>query len=75
LAWILDVARRRAGDEGPIDARFAQAYPFPDRSFHVVISQTGAMFFDDPVATFGKSRLRAAAGRASGAAGLPGTCP
>ncbi|MGY1777498.1 class I SAM-dependent methyltransferase [Geodermatophilus sp. SYSU D00804] len=51
---MLEVARRRAADEGLTGARFeqadAQVAAFPPAAFDVAISRTGAMFFADPVA-------------------------
>ncbi len=51
---MLEVARRRAADEGLTGVRFeqadAQVAAFPPASFDVAISRTGAMFFADPVA-------------------------
>ncbi|MGY1832485.1 class I SAM-dependent methyltransferase [Geodermatophilus sp. SYSU D01180] len=51
---MLDVARRRAADEGLTGVRFeqadAQVAAFPPAAFDVAISRTGAMFFADPVA-------------------------
>ncbi len=51
---MLDVARRRAADEGVAGVRFeqadAQVAAFPPAAFDVAISRTGAMFFADPVA-------------------------
>jgi SAM-dependent methyltransferase len=53
---MLDVARVRADEEGLANASFVQAdaqtYPFPPGGFDVVVSRTGAMFFEDPVAAF-----------------------
>ena len=53
---MIDVARRRAADEGLTNALFEQAdaqiHPFDAEHFDVVISRTGAMFFGDPVAAF-----------------------
>jgi SAM-dependent methyltransferase len=50
---MIDRARRSAGDG---TASFvhgdAQVHPFPDSSFDVAISRTGAMFFGDPHAAF-----------------------
>ncbi len=51
---MLDVARRRAAEEGLTGVRFeqadAQVAAFPPAGFDVAISRTGAMFFADPVA-------------------------
>ncbi|MGY1727406.1 class I SAM-dependent methyltransferase [Geodermatophilus sp. SYSU D01062] len=51
---MLEVARRRAAEEGLTGARFeqadAQVAAFPPAAFDVAISRTGAMFFADPVA-------------------------
>lgn len=53
-AAMLDVARRRAADEGLAHVRFeqadAQVARFPAEGFDVALSRTGAMFFADPVA-------------------------
>jgi SAM-dependent methyltransferase len=53
---MLDLARRRAVDEGVSNVAFEQAdaqiRPFDARSFEVAISRTGAMFFGDPAAAF-----------------------
>ncbi len=53
---MLDVARRRAAEEGLDNTSFvhgdAQVYAFPPEAFDVVISRFGAMFFADPVAAF-----------------------
>lgn len=53
---MIDVARRRAADEGLVNATFEQAdaqiHPFGPSAFDVVISRTGAMFFGDPGAAF-----------------------
>lgn len=55
-AAMLEVARRRATDEGVNNVRFeqvdAQVHPFEAHSFDVVLSRTGAMFFGDFVAAF-----------------------
>jgi len=54
---MISVARRLAVAEGLGNARFeradAQIYPFPEGSFDVAISRTGAMFFGDMHAAFG----------------------
>ncbi|WP_369258908.1 class I SAM-dependent methyltransferase [Geodermatophilus amargosae] len=53
-AAMLEVARRRAADEGLTNVRFqqadAQVADFPSEGFDVAVSRTGAMFFADPVA-------------------------
>ena len=53
---MLDVARRRAAEEGLDNVSFvhgdAQVHEFPPAAFDVVISRFGAMFFADPVAAF-----------------------
>jgi SAM-dependent methyltransferase len=53
---MLDVARRKASEEGLANARFlqvdAQVHPFESGGFDVAISRTGAMFFGDLVAAF-----------------------
>jgi len=53
---MIAVARRLAVAEDIPNTRFEQAdaqiYPFAERSFDVVISRTGAMFFGDPPAAF-----------------------
>ena len=53
---MLEVARRRAAEEGLDNASFvhgdAQVHAFPPAAFDVVISRFGAMFFADPVAAF-----------------------
>lgn len=53
-AAMLEVARRRAADEGLANVRFeqadAQVADFPPAGSDVAISRTGAMFFADPVA-------------------------
>lgn len=53
---MLEVARRRAIDEGVTNARFdqvdAQVHPFQTDAFDIVISRTGATFFGDLVAAF-----------------------
>jgi SAM-dependent methyltransferase len=55
-ARMIDVARQAAQREGLPNARFVQAdaqiHPFPEQTFDVAISRTGAMFFGDPVAAF-----------------------
>ena len=53
---MLDVARRRAVEEGLDNVSFvhgdAQVHAFPPATFDVVISRFGAMFFADPIAAF-----------------------
>ncbi|WP_334142773.1 class I SAM-dependent methyltransferase [Rhabdothermincola sp.] len=53
---MLEVARRRASDQGIANASFeqadAQVYAFELASFDLAISRTGAMFFGEPVAAF-----------------------
>ena len=53
---MLDVARRRAAEEGLTNVHFeradAQVHPFPSKAFDVMISRTGTMFFGDPEAAF-----------------------
>jgi SAM-dependent methyltransferase len=55
-ARMLEVARRRAAEEGMTNASFeqvdAQIHPFPPGAFDVAISRTGAMFFGDLAAAF-----------------------
>lgn len=55
-ARMLEVARRRAAQEGVTNAAFEQAdaqiHPFPPESFDLAISRTGAMFFADLTAAF-----------------------
>lgn len=55
-AAMLDVARRRAAEEGIANVEFlqadAQVYPFDRGAFDVVVSRTGAMFFAQPDAAF-----------------------
>jgi len=55
-AAMLDVARRRATEEGVTNAWFEQAdaqiHPFEPGAFDVAISRTGATFFGDLVAAF-----------------------
>lgn len=55
-ARMLEVARRRAAQEGVTNAAFeqadAQVHPFPPESFDVAISRTGTMFFGDVTAAF-----------------------
>jgi SAM-dependent methyltransferase len=51
---MLEVARRRAAEEGLTGVSFeqadAQVAAFPPAAFDVAVSRTGAMFFADPVA-------------------------
>jgi SAM-dependent methyltransferase len=53
---MLEVARRRAEEDGVGNASFEQAdaqiHPFQAAAFDVAISRTGAMFFGDLVAAF-----------------------
>ncbi len=53
---MLDVARRRAEDDGIDHVDFvradAQSHAFERDSVDVVVSRFGVMFFDDPVAAF-----------------------
>ena len=53
---MLDLARRRADDEGLANVAFeradAQVHPFEPEAFDVGISSFGVMFFADPVAAF-----------------------
>ena len=55
-ARMLEVARRRAEEEGVTNASFeqvdAQVHAFPPESFDLAISRTGAMFFGDLTAAF-----------------------
>jgi SAM-dependent methyltransferase len=55
-ARMLEVARRRAEEEGVTNASFeqvdAQVHAFPSESFDLAISRTGAMFFGDLTAAF-----------------------
>lgn len=63
---MLDVARRRAAEEGIANATFlqadAQVHAFEPGRFDVAISRTGAMFFGDPVAAFINTRRALRAG-------------
>jgi SAM-dependent methyltransferase len=56
-AQMLARAEQRAAERRVPNAKFVQAdaqtYPFEKKSFDVVISRFGAMFFDDPVVAFG----------------------
>ncbi len=62
---MIDAARERAAEQG-IPAEFlvadAQTHAFSPRSFDVVISRFGVMFFNDPVAAFANLRGAAAPG-------------
>ncbi|HEV8560097.1 MAG TPA: class I SAM-dependent methyltransferase [Actinophytocola sp.] len=53
---MLEVARRRAAEEGLGNVTFEQAdaqlHPFPAARFDLAISRFGSMFFADPVAAF-----------------------
>jgi SAM-dependent methyltransferase len=53
---MLDIARRRAAEEGLEHAGFLQAdaqlHPFPEGSFDLALARTATMFFGDPVAAF-----------------------
>jgi SAM-dependent methyltransferase len=53
---MIELARRRAADEGLTSVNFeqvdAQIHPFEREAFDVAISRTGAMFFGDVVAAF-----------------------
>jgi SAM-dependent methyltransferase len=53
---MLEVARRRAGEQSRDNAHFergdAQVDPLPEASFDAVTSRFGVMFFDDAVAAF-----------------------
>jgi SAM-dependent methyltransferase len=53
---MLDLARKRAADEGIANVTFvrgdAQVFPFEPSAFDVAMSSFGAMFFNDPVAAF-----------------------
>jgi SAM-dependent methyltransferase len=55
-ARMVELARRRAAEEGVDNASFeqvdAQIHPFPPAAFDVAISRTGAMFFGDLIAAF-----------------------
>jgi SAM-dependent methyltransferase len=55
-APMLEVARQLAASAGVANARFeqgdAQVYPLRERSYDVVISKFGVLFFDDPSAAF-----------------------
>jgi SAM-dependent methyltransferase len=55
-APMLEVARQLAAGAGVANARFeqgdAQVYPLSERSYDVVISKFGVLFFDDPSAAF-----------------------
>lgn len=53
---MLELARRRAQDEGLVNLRFeqgdAQVHPLDPAAFDLAISRFGVMFFSDPVAAF-----------------------
>lgn len=53
---MLEVARKRAADEGVANVAFeqgdAQVLPFPPGGFDLVVSRYGAMFFGDPPVAF-----------------------
>jgi SAM-dependent methyltransferase len=53
---MIELARRRAAEQGVANASFlqadAQVHPFDPGASDVAISRTGAMFFGDPVAAF-----------------------
>jgi SAM-dependent methyltransferase len=53
---MIELARRRAVEEGLGNVAFAQAdaqiHPFEPMAFDVAISRTGAMFFGEPVTAF-----------------------
>lgn len=53
---MIELARRRAVDEGLTNVAFeqvdAQVHPFDQGAFDVAISRTGAMFFGNPAAAF-----------------------
>ncbi len=53
---MLDLARRRAVEEGVANASFVQAdaqvHPFSPEGVEIAVSRTGAMFFGDLVAAF-----------------------
>lgn len=55
---LVELARALAEREGVRNAAFEQAdvqvHPFAPESFDVAVSRTGAMFFGDPVAAFGR---------------------
>lgn len=57
---MIEVARAAAARDGLDTVSFvqgdAQVHPFPDGSFDLVVSRTGAMFFGDPPAAFGTLR-------------------
>jgi SAM-dependent methyltransferase len=59
-AAMLEVARRRAADEGVANATFlqadAQVHSFETASFDVVIARTVAMYFGDQAAAFANLR-------------------
>jgi SAM-dependent methyltransferase len=53
---MLDIARRKAREEGLTNVTFeradAQVYPFGTKAFDIVVSRFGVMFFDDKPAAF-----------------------
>ena len=53
---MLELARKRAADEGLTNVEFAQGdaqvYPLASTTYDLAISRFGAMFFADPVAAF-----------------------
>ena len=55
-APMLERAQERADAAGLVNATFvlgdASVYPFAENSFDAMVSRLGAMFFDDPEATF-----------------------
>jgi SAM-dependent methyltransferase len=65
-ATLLELARKRAREEGIDNATFlhadAQTHPFEPNSFDAVISRFGVMFFDDPVTAFTNIRHGAQSG-------------
>jgi SAM-dependent methyltransferase len=62
-APLIAAARARAASAGMHHVAFikgdAQAYPFEDQSFDIIVSRFGVMFFDDPVAAFRNLRRAA----------------
>lgn len=58
---MLEVARRRAVDEGVRNVSFLQAdvqvHHFEPKSFDLAISRTGTMFFGEPAAAYGNIAL------------------
>ena len=75
-AAMLDVARRRAAEEGIANVEFlqadAQVHPFDRGAFDVVVSRTGAMFFAPARRRLHQHRWCAPPRRAPRAAGLAG---